>query len=91
MRIINKTSALLATAMLVGAFVGCGEKKPDSLPPLQPTTLTFTVDGKGLAKGRKRLYGIHFLKNESVILLIVFQQLIKIVIFTIIHFFTLFA
>ena len=35
-------------AMLAVLTVGCSEKKPDGMPELYPTTLTFTVDGDGL-------------------------------------------
>ncbi len=66
MRLTNKTSAFLAAAMLVGAFVGCGEKKPDGLPPLQPATLTFTVDGKGLAKANITLQPVDAKANKWV-------------------------
>lgn len=44
----NAIAAALVLAM-TAPLVGCGKKKPDGMPDLQPTTISLTVDGKGLA------------------------------------------
>ena len=43
---------LLSAALFVGVALvalGCGQKTPDGMPPLQPTTLTITQDGSPVA------------------------------------------
>lgn len=49
MNVLRKTLLLALVVGVVAPIAGCGKKKPDGLPDLQPTTVTITVDGKGLA------------------------------------------
>ena len=49
MNFLKKTLLLALVVGLVAPIAGCGKKKPDGLPDLQPTTVSMTVDGKGLA------------------------------------------
>ena len=44
-----KQSFILFSCALILLAVGCGEKRPDGLPPLHPTALTFTQGGVPLA------------------------------------------
>lgn len=47
------------SAVLITAAAGCGgQALPDGMPPLQPTTLTFTVGGKPLTEAQISLSSV---------------------------------
>lgn len=55
MTLLKKALILTFAVGMAAPLVGCAEKKPDGMPDLHPTTVTLTVDGKGLAEANVTL------------------------------------
>lgn len=67
MKQLKSALALGLAIAVLAPLSGCGgKKKPEGLPSLEPTTLTFTVDGKGLANANISLQPVDNKSNKWV-------------------------
>lgn len=49
MKLMRNTLVIALALGLTVPLVGCGKKKPDGMPDLQPATVSIIVDGKGIS------------------------------------------